>query len=129
MKEKIAFWAWIIVAFCLLSSGLIFLIWKVVVSLDAEMLLKWGVFSAYAVLVMLVLIPAGIGVGYYFGRTEARGWLAGADQVMDKTLGRMIDLSSRVSKEAKPSQTVVLFPEGKMPQLSTRANSEDVIDI
>jgi len=87
----------------------------------ASALLYWGLtyVSDIGIRLMLIglvwLLPTSVGLAYYFGKTEARGFLAGADKIMDSTLGKTID---SIERRRKPEigEPVIQITQPMYPQ-------------
>lgn len=83
-------------------------------------LLYWG--STYLDIVLIRVLgilllwalPFSIGLSFYFGKVEARGFLHGADQMLEKILGPTIQ---NIEKHKKPeAPPVIQVLPGEYPQ-------------
>lgn len=59
----------------------------------------------FVILIWIIII--GIPLSYYFGRTEARGFLSGADRVMDQVLGKTIDQMEKRNQRIRQEPMVI----------------------
>jgi hypothetical protein len=103
--------------------------WLQLLLVPADWLALWGVVATFA-------LPCAFYVGFFFGKTEVRGFLGGMDKGLDR-VGRLVDMrdNSRVAVHNKLQQpaaqqpnAVVLPPE--WPQITSRSTGQDeVIDL
>lgn len=97
-------------------------------------LLYWG--STYLdivlirVLCILLLwaLPFSIGLSFYFGKVEARGFLRGADQMLEKILGPTIQNIEKYKKPEAPPIVQVLPGEYPQELQMSRDQSYSVFD-
>lgn len=66
-------------------------------------------------ILLLWALPTSIGLAFYFGKSEATGYLHGADQMLEKILGPTIQ---NIDKHRKPEAPPIIqvLPDNGYPQ-------------
>jgi hypothetical protein len=97
--------------------------------------LERGTVNAWAALATAMLVPT-FAVGFWFGKVEARGFLAGIDTSLDKmasSVSKIDDAVTKRSKREKPQQpNINIYSERPMlPAISHRGRTgeDEVIDL
>lgn len=105
-----------------LLAGIGYGLWR------AMLLLHPGIVAAWALLATISL-PIAMWGAWYFGHTEVRGWLAGADKMIDRAFGTATEaLKMRKQATEAPVVSEIRLPEIiEVPALSP--GRERVIDL
>lgn len=132
MRKRDKFVVWMFVAgLALLGlAGLLYGLWSLIASLDESLLATWA-------LVSILALPVVFAWGFWFGKTEVRGFLKGVDTSLDRLARVMIAVGGKQSRSGpqpidvsgtkpEPYTLPVNYP---LPELDYRAPGEEVIDL
>jgi len=106
LLQRALAWLMAIVLAGLATYGTCWLVWQAALKVSPDI-------ARAAMLLELVALPLAAWAGWYFGRTEARGRLAGIDQAVDKVMGaatRTAGLSVTTTRAMRDSGTVLPTP-------------------
>lgn len=70
-------------------GGVMYLFYRVLEKFEPSTIHIWAAFLTTAVLFGTPLVAF---LGFYFGKVEARGFMAGADVIMERVFGRLVDV-------------------------------------
>jgi hypothetical protein len=113
---------------------LAFRYWTWVTTLSPVTLAAWATIAT-------MVFPLLFGLGFYFGKVEAKGWLHGADQLLERgwsTMEKVTSIrdTSRINvhnaTKPQPAQPAIqgpYLPDPDFPRFTVRTGSEEIIDV
>lgn len=116
-KEKLT----ILVTGLALTGGALWAAWYFMQRIPAGWLALWA-------LIVTLLTPGIFALGFWFGKTEVRGWLAGVDQGLDRVSKAAAQSINNGRAAAAQNQPFVVLPE--LPRITHRVSeSSEIIDL